>query len=192
MKYRHVKIKVKDMEQSEQVQIALFKEGAEWVASGSKIHKGNHHTIWVSPTGIMWTGVNDESGYKEVSAEEVISNKQFQVGDKVRAFGCDGFVTKIETAPTQYPVLVRFNTDYNTTFTPDGRLHTQHKEPSLMLIERPIRKVRKTFWLWANERGVIDDTLMDENFTTPTGRVRPSYTCTKIPGTEVTLEVPSV
>lgn len=72
------------------------------------------------------------------SKEEV----NFQVGDKVSAFGVEGIVTRITDAAF-FPIKVDFPDDINSSFTIDGRYLGWHKEPSLKLIERPKKKVKK-------------------------------------------------
>lgn len=48
-------------------------------------------------------------------------------------------------------VLVKFqDSQCNTSFLPDGRYFKWHKEPSLKLIERPKRMVRKSVTKWCN------------------------------------------
>lgn len=66
----------------------------------------------------------------------------FKVGDKVKAFGCEGIVTKI--GPLGEMVTVNFNadSDFIEFFYPDGKLRTWHKEPSLVLVERAKKKVK--------------------------------------------------
>lgn len=72
---------------------------------------------------------------------------KFKVGDKVRAFGCEGYIAGIrEDALNFYPIKVNFNSGHYTFFTLDGRFEKFHKEPSLFLIERPKQKVKKVMY----------------------------------------------
>lgn len=80
-----------------------------------------------------------------VSREEI----KFQVGDKVSAFGVEGVVTRI-TDVVLFPIKVDFPDNINTSFTIDGRYLGWHKEPSLKLIERPKKKVKKYKVLFKN------------------------------------------
>lgn len=70
---------------------------------------------------------------------------EFQVGDKVRAFGIDGFVVRDYDNGTRSPIEVLFDTGDKVWFTKDGKLYTWHKEPSLVLVKRP-KKVKRTYW----------------------------------------------
>lgn len=112
----------------------------------------------------------------------------FQVGDKVRAFGCDGVVRCTKASYSSYKVEVDFDNIKGICFTSDGRYMDWHKEPSLILIERPVKKVKKSFWLWAY-KDEVSDTLMDETGKTPTGKTIAIDGMVKLPGTEVVLEV---
>lgn len=60
--------------------------------------------------------------------------EKFEVGDKVRAFGVDGIVGKVEDG--KLPVGVKFCGNYYRWFTEDGRRADWHKEPSLFLVEK--------------------------------------------------------
>ena len=72
----------------------------------------------------------------------------FKVGDKVRAFGLDGVVRCITFSGR---VVVRYSDlDLDEIFTLDGKAETHHKEPSLILVERPKVKVTKTIEKWLN------------------------------------------
>lgn len=77
---------------------------------------------------------------------------KFKVGDIVEAFGVRGVVTKV-LSNGGHPVLVDFERlpgEAEEEFTPDGRLFYWHKEPSLKLIERQKKKVKKTIETWLN------------------------------------------
>lgn len=73
-------------------------------------------------------------------------NNKFQVGDIVRWCGVGGKITSIDDLAT-YPIGVKFE-DPNRidSFTSDGRYADWHKAPSLELIERPKKRVKK----WVN------------------------------------------
>ena len=61
----------------------------------------------------------------------------FKVGDKVRAFGCDGVVTDIFINHI-YSIRVHFEKEkYIVDFANEGKYQPWHKEPSLVLVERP-------------------------------------------------------
>ena len=64
--------------------------------------------------------------------------EQFEVGDKVRAFGVDGVVIGVNSyADEVYPIGVMFDgTNSIQDFTDDGRYQSWNKEPSLFLVEK--------------------------------------------------------
>lgn len=67
-------------------------------------------------------------------------SNEFQIGDIVEAFGVRGSVV----IPENDYVKVEFNdVGFVNFFYPDGRYCEWHKEPSLKLIERPKKMVRK-------------------------------------------------
>ena len=70
---------------------------------------------------------------------------EFMVGDLVETFGVRGEVVSI-TGGFHYPVGVYFDNGHASYFTENGKDLDWHKEPSLKLIERPEKKVKKTFW----------------------------------------------
>ena len=79
-----------------------------------------------------------------------MNEPKFKVGDKVRAFGCDGVVTDIRLG-YNYPVRVKYpHLDHEVSFIMDGRAQLWHKEPSLVLIDRPKKKVKRSMTLWFN------------------------------------------
>jgi len=71
---------------------------------------------------------------------------EFKVGDKVSAFGVEGEVISLDEK-NNYPITVEFDDDHLSFFMIDGRASAWHKEPSLKLIERPKKKVKKKFYL---------------------------------------------
>jgi hypothetical protein len=93
---------------------------------------------------------------------------EFKVGDAVEAFGVRGLVSRIGSGDT-LPVFVELETEDTDRFTKDGRAYSWHKEPSLKLIERPKRKVKKRFYMMAQVvcgewRAKAE--MVDENFKT--------------------------
>jgi hypothetical protein len=74
---------------------------------------------------------------------------EFKVGDVVEAFGLRGTVVKIYSEFVN-PVEVKYEDGEYTLFTLDGKLHHYHKLPSLKLISRAKRKVKKELKCWVN------------------------------------------
>ena len=72
----------------------------------------------------------------------------FQVGDKVKWCGLEGVVKSIDYSEDKYPIKVEFGKDVSVKFdfTIDGKSWVDHPEPSLILVERPKKKVKKTFY----------------------------------------------
>lgn len=68
---------------------------------------------------------------------------KFKVGDKVRAFGIDGVVT----GTTSFITVSFPSKEMNFVFLPDGRTREWHNDPSLVLVERPKKKVKKHGWV---------------------------------------------
>ncbi len=79
---------------------------------------------------------------------------EFKVGDKVEWMGVIGTVVITpgynRNSNVIYPLEVDFNVNGVRLFTRDGKLESFHKEPSLKLVERPKKKVKKTIERWAN------------------------------------------
>jgi hypothetical protein len=98
---------------------------------------------------------------------------EFKVGDICMAFGMRCVVEDIDKSPSDYPVNVVFEfSEKKESFTPNGRLYGWHKEPSLKLIERPKRKVKKRFYMmvYKCEGGWHQASIMvDENFKDSSG-----------------------
>lgn len=67
---------------------------------------------------------------------------EFKVGDIVTAFGLKGTVILNNLGPP-YPIVVEYETGDLEYFYTTGHLNSWHKEPSLKLIERPKKKVKK-------------------------------------------------
>lgn len=96
---------------------------------------------------------------------------KFKVRDKVSWMGLIGEVisTTFYGRDSSYPVRVRFDTHdvFDKMFTPDGHYYSCHTEPSLKLIERPKKKVKKTFYTGAYQSGTLTgysvDGLLVEN-----------------------------
>jgi hypothetical protein len=72
----------------------------------------------------------------------------FKVGDIVEAFGFRGAVTDVHDDGTVnvYFGAIRKSENFYST----GHLFRWHKEPSLKLIERPKKKVKKIIERWIN------------------------------------------
>ena len=81
----------------------------------------------------------------------------FEVGDKVRAFGVDGVVVSI-TYSGDYPVEVEFtllDMDKRTdSFDKNGKYMKWHKEPTLVLVEKAKKKVKKYLFAFKDVYGV--------------------------------------
>ena len=71
---------------------------------------------------------------------------EFKVGDIVEWQGVRGTVN----CNTHYGVKVLFADGNIANFYADGRYFDWHKEPSLKLIERPKKMVKKTMTKWCN------------------------------------------
>jgi hypothetical protein len=73
---------------------------------------------------------------------------KFGVGDKVKAFGCEGEVVEVLLPPiAAYPIICRFpDVCGNLSFTEAGRLESWHKEPSLVLVEKARKYVKFKDW----------------------------------------------
>jgi len=80
-----------------------------------------------------------------------MNNFRFRTGDRVRWGGIEGVVVKVTCAFSQDDTLeVVFDADptaKNQWFLSDGRIYDYHTEPSLVLIERPKKKVKKHGWV---------------------------------------------
>ena len=73
------------------------------------------------------------------------------MGDKVRAFGLDGVVQPFH--PQAYLLYAQFEGKHHLdAFYPDGRRERWHKEPSLVLVERPKKKkkIKDKINRWVN------------------------------------------
>lgn len=70
---------------------------------------------------------------------------KFQVGDVVEFNGVRGVVLSMEAR--RYPVHVSFEDSITCYFTLDGKFFDWHVTPSLKLIERPRRIVKKKVWI---------------------------------------------
>lgn len=70
----------------------------------------------------------------------------FEVGDIVESFGVRGKVTKIHNPEeVTCPIVVVFDGMNVNYYTLDGKSEDWHKESSLKLIERPKKKVTRSF-----------------------------------------------
>jgi hypothetical protein len=102
---------------------------------------------------------------------------EFRVGDIVDWLGIRGVVTYISKDGNDLDeymyVKLEGDTmddyDLGTEFFPDGRYMKAHKEPSLKLIERPKRKVKKRFYMmaykcegcWHQASVLVDESFKD-------------------------------
>ena len=79
----------------------------------------------------------------------------FEVGDKVRAFGLNGVVDEVIKSDT-YPIKVRYYTSeyHSDSFTLDGKIIDWHEEPSLVLVEKVKKKVKKYLFAFKDVYGV--------------------------------------
>jgi hypothetical protein len=99
---------------------------------------------------------------------------EFKVGDIVDWLGIRGVVTCISEGIDDLDeyMYVKFDgdtmDDLGTEFFPDGKYMKAHKEPSLKLIERPKRKIKKRFYMMAYLNGdgewLISYSAVDESF----------------------------
>lgn len=71
----------------------------------------------------------------------------FKVGDKVDWLGWQGTVEKVHD--DSYDITVRDKCGFVRTFYKDGR-YLKEQRPSLVLIERPKKKIKKTITKWVN------------------------------------------
>lgn len=71
---------------------------------------------------------------------------EFKVGDICEAFGLKCFVIDINIKHN-YPVKVSFEGGHCRNFLMNGKFEDWQLEPSLKLIERPKKKVKKKFYL---------------------------------------------
>lgn len=76
----------------------------------------------------------------------------FDLNDRVSAFGVEGVVVSVEyDYQGIYPIRVRFINGQYKDFTIDGKYESWHLEPSLKLIEKAKRKVKKKFWVFISD-----------------------------------------
>lgn len=71
---------------------------------------------------------------------------KFKVGDKVRAWGIDGVVKPSYMNSSE--LLVAFDNNKYQYFDQEGKAQSWHKEPTLILVERPKKKIKKTLEVW--------------------------------------------
>ncbi len=89
----------------------------------------------------------------------------FKVGDKVRAFGVDGVVCSMDTDDS-YPVRVEYENSMLNCFTTEGKQCDWHKEPSLVLVERPKKLVKVYQYAYKsinNDRWTISSILLRDD-----------------------------
>lgn len=186
--------------QSETLQNMFFEKGYKWSYDKAVIKFTGFEEIFIRPkdkeisANHKWSTEGPWSEIPEVKYQDILTpapSLPFQVGDKVRAFGVDGEV-KAVTAALGRPVLVNFYNDNadQTWFELDGRHLSWHKEPSLTLVDRPKKKIKKVFHLYSTKEGTLCDLLLDDKGNTPSGKHGDFVeNMVKIPGTEVVLEV---
>ena len=109
----------------------------------------------------------------------------FEVGDIVEWCGIKGKIVFIYSESTRYPILVRFDNNEEKPFAKDGKYYDWHLEPSLKLIEKAKKKVKKRFWLFIHESEI--DKLYLEAATLYT--MNPNKNCKNCHLVELELEV---
>jgi hypothetical protein len=72
---------------------------------------------------------------------------EFQIGDIVECAGVRGTVVSVSDDDISDPVEVRFEYKTFESFTLNGRTKHWHLKPSLILIERPKKKVIRKGWI---------------------------------------------
>lgn len=77
---------------------------------------------------------------------------EFKIDDIVEAFGLRGKVIKEIESGSRILVYWDDIPGYAEWFYHDGKESVWHKEPSLKLIERPKKMVKKKFTRWVNYR----------------------------------------
>lgn len=83
----------------------------------------------------------------------------FEVGDIVDWCGAQGIIRDIKSpSDSIYRLMVKFENGYFEWFTGCGRIKEWHLEPSLKLIEKAKKKVKKKFWF------VISDSLIKARY----------------------------
>ena len=187
----NVKIYVPSPEISERVQKKLFEMGCSWWHLERHV-KWVNDTKWLfidnelllTRTGDVDWGRNHRN--RELKWQDLLNEGGFRVGDKVRAFGVDGVITNDDHCdsmryvfPDSKPLLVEFGSKHQW-FMRDGRVAIWHKEPSLILISRPPRTVKRKFYQYIyrhrnhtnGEQSAwkFFDTLLDESCTGTDGK----------------------
>lgn len=75
---------------------------------------------------------------------------KFKVGDRVKAFGLEGYVIRVLGEEHDYPIEVSYGIEgIIDCFTSNGEYYKYHKEPSLVLIERPKNLIKRKITLYA-------------------------------------------
>jgi len=111
----------------------------------------------------------------------------WKVGDRAKAFGVMGVITCLSTclSTVEEEPLWQKDDDKSISywFTKDGRYASWCKEPSLIFVERPKRKVTKTIERWVNVylwgTGITHDTEGKANHFAGADRIA----CVKLTGT---------
>ena len=111
----------------------------------------------------------------------------WKVGDRAKAFGVMGVITCLSTclSTVEEEPLWQKDDDKSISywFTKDGRYASWCKEPSLIFVERPKRKVTKTVERWVN---VYPDVFGREHETregADIARCSECIACVKLTGT---------
>ena len=176
--------------ESEKAQHVLFELGAKWFYSGKSIQSSLEFGVSSSMQLLARAHREYNTESPKVLASDILENDNFEVGDIVEAFGLRGEV--VRTGSVCKPVKVIYDEveDYDY-FTLDGKLQPNHKTPSLTLIERPAKLIKRDFYIWSLN-GKVQTELMDDDHKNINGAVRsltPGDTWKKIEGTRVELDV---
>lgn len=94
--------------------------------------------------------LTEEDFSKWASLENFIMGEtkmNFEVGDEVEWCGVRGVVKSLGDAHFSNPILVDFYPNDKARFTDDGKLESWHKEPSLKLIKKKEKLVKRTKYL---------------------------------------------
>lgn len=118
--------------------------------------------------------------------------QKFKVGDKVKWLGVTGIIKNI-LEDYDVPIEVRWDNDRITHFYADGRYFLTG-EPCLELLERPKKKVKRTFYR-ANYQDNIEEIIytskwfIDKSFITRNYSVDKGYKIINIEEREFEIEL---
>lgn len=90
----------------------------------------------------------------------------FEVGDTVEAFGVIGTVKEI-LIRDPLPVIIEFPGGLFKSFPVEGKREIWHLDPSLKLIEKAKRKVKKKFWIIISDSEIKRRELSARLYTEP-------------------------